>query len=95
MDKFNDKFDKDDTHHSFCLSSDGCFKRHDIPRKDQYLTSEESRRADLNTFSWAESGERRLIAKVAFLQKLGCQLKFNETLEAYVQRHASRFDDEN
>ncbi len=94
MNKFNDKFENDSTHNSSCLTADGCFKRHDIARKDELLTKDENFKADLKTFSRAESQERRLISKVAFLQKIGCQIKSNETLEAYVRRNAFRFHKE-
>ncbi len=92
MNKFNDKFENDQTHNSSCLTADGCFKRHEIPRKDQYLTKEESNRAEFRSFSRAESQERRLISKAAYLRKIGCELKSNETLEAFVCRNASRLE---
>ncbi len=94
MSKFDEKFEKDDTHNSFCLRADGCFKRHDLPRDQQYLTEEESRRAGFNTFNNTESKERRLINKVAYLQKIGCVVKADETLEEYVERNADKFSEE-
>jgi hypothetical protein len=90
MNKSNDKFENDGIHNSSCLRADGCFKRHDIPRKDEFLTKDENSRAELRTFSRAESQERRLIAKVAILQRMGCQLRANETLHGYVARHSFR-----
>ena len=90
MNKSNDKFENDETHNSSCLTADGCFKRHDIPRKDEFLTKDEDSRAELRTFSRAESQERRLITKVAILQRMGCQLRANETLNAYVSRNLFR-----
>jgi len=92
MTKFNDKFENDQTHNSSCLTSDGCFKRHDTPRKDQYLTQEESNMAEFRSFSRAESQERSLISKVAVLKKIGCQLNASETLEAFVTRNAFRLE---
>ena len=94
MNTFDEKFEQDNTHHSFCLRADGCFKRHDLPRDQQYMTESENRRAELNTFSRAESAERQLINKVAFLQSIGCQLKGNETLEEYVERNADKLREE-
>ena len=94
MSKFDEKFEKDDTHHSFCLRADGCFKRHDLPRKEEYLTEDENRRAGLNTFSPAESKERQLINKVAYLQRIGCVLKAAETLEEYVERNTDKLSEE-
>ena len=94
MNKFDEKFEKDDTHHSFCLRADGCFKRHDLPRDQQYLNADESRRAEINTFSHAESADRRLINKVAYLQSIGCVLKADETLEEYVERNADKLSEE-
>lgn len=94
MNTFNEKFEKDDTHHSFCLRADGCFKRHDLSRDEQFLTDSENRRADLNTYSPAESQERRLINQAAFLQSIGCQLKESETLEEYVHRNADKLEKE-
>ena len=90
MNKFNDKFENDGIHNSSCLRADGCFKRHDIARKDEFLTKDENSRAELRTFSRAESQEGRLISKVAILQKMGCQLRANETLNAYVRRNLFR-----
>jgi hypothetical protein len=94
MSQFDEKFEQDDTHRSFCLRADGCFKRHDLPRDQQYLTEEESRRAGLNTFSHAESQERRLLNQVAYLRSIGCALKANETLEEYVERNADNLSEE-
>ncbi len=90
MNKSNDKFENDGIHNSSCLRADGCFKRYDIPRKDEFLTKDENSRAELRTFSRAESQEGRLISKVAILQKMGCQLRANETLNAYVRRNLFR-----
>jgi len=92
MNKFNDKFENDQTHNSSCLTSDGCFKCHEIPRKDQYLTQEESNRAEFRSFNHTESQERSLISKVAVLMKIGCELKPNETLEVFVSRNAFRLE---
>ncbi len=94
MSKFDEKFEKDDTHHSFCLRADGCFKRHDLPRDQEYMTEDENRRAGLTTFSHAESNERRLINKVAYLKRIGCQLKAEETLEEYVERNTDQLREE-
>ena len=94
MNKFNDKFETDATHNSSCLTADGCFKRHEVARKDEFLTKDENARAELRTFSREEGVERRLISKVAYLQKIGCQLKPDESLEAYVRRNAFRFHKE-
>ncbi len=90
MNKSNDKFENDETHNSSCLTADGCFKRHDLPRKDEFLTKDENSRAELRTFSRAESQERRLISKVVILQKMGLQLCANESLEDYVSRNSFR-----
>ena len=94
MSNFEEKFEKDSTHHSFCLRADGCFKRHDLPREQQYLTFNENRRADLKTFNHIESEERWLINKVAYLQQIGCALKAEETLEQYVSRNADKLREE-
>jgi len=94
MNKFDEKFEKDDTHHSFCLRADGCFKRHDLPRDQEYMTEDENRRAGLATFSHAELNERRLINKVAYLQSIGCELKAEETLEEYVERNTDQLREE-
>ena len=67
MSNFDEKFERDDTHHSFCLRADGCFKRHDLPRDKQHMSREENLRTELNTFNTTESKERRLINKVAYL----------------------------
>src|SRR5579863_2343730 len=90
MNKSNDKFENDGIHNSSCLRADGCFKRHDIPRKDEFLTKDEDSRAELRSFTRAESQERRLIAKVAILQKMGCQVRANEILQSYVARNSFR-----
>lgn len=93
MNKFNEKFANDDTHHSFCLTSDGCFKRHNRPRSEEIMTKSEDRRAELNTFSYSENQERQLINKVAYLQSIGCQLQANETLEDYVDRNLDKLEE--
>ncbi len=90
--QFNEKFAQDSKHNSSCLTADGCFNRHDIARKDEFLTSQENYRADLRSFSRAESQERRLISQVAVLKKKGCQLRADETLEEYVSRNSSLFE---
>ena len=90
MNKFNDKFENDATHNSSCLTADGCFKRHDIARKEQFLTPAENFKVELKTFSHADSQERLLMSKVAILTKIGCQLRANETLENYVRRNSFR-----
>ena len=93
MNKFNDKFENDSLHNSSCLTADGCFKRHDIPRKDELLTSAENCKAELKTFSRGESQERRMLSKVVILQKMGCKLRANETLENFVRRNSFRLKD--
>ncbi len=94
MSQFDEKFEKDDTHHSFCLRADGCFKRHDLPRAQEYMTEDENRKAGLNTFSHAESQERLLINRVAYLQKIGCVVNADETLEEYVERNTDNLKEE-
>ena len=93
MNTLNDKFENDSLHNSSCLTADGCFKRHDIPRKDEFLTPAENCKAELRTFSRAESQERGIISKVAILQKMGCKLRSNETLENFVRRNSFRLKD--
>jgi len=90
--KFNEKFAQDSKHNSSCLTADGCFNRHDIARKDEFLTAKENYRADLRSFSRSEYQERGLISKVAVLKKKGCQLRADETLEEYVSRNSSKLD---
>jgi len=94
MNEFDEKFEKDDTHHSFCLRADGCFKRHDLPREKQYLTKSENRQRNLETPNRHEFAEKRLMNKVAYLQKIGCELQADETLEEYVGRNADKFEEE-
>jgi len=90
--QFNSKFAEDSTHNSSCLTADGCFSRHDISRRDEYLTSKENYRAELRSFSRSEYQERGLISKVAVLKKMGCQLRANESLEEYVSRNSSKLN---
>ena len=90
--QFNSKFAQDSTHNSSCLTADGCFSRHDISRRYEYLTAKENYRADLRSFSRSDYQESRLISKVAVLKKLGCELKSNETLEDYVLRNSSKLE---
>ena len=88
--QFNQKFAQDSKHNSSCLTADGCFDRHNISRKDEYLTDKENYRADLRYFSRSDYQERKLISQVAVLKKMGCQLLGNETLEAFVTRHSDQ-----
>lgn len=91
--QFNAKFAEDSTHNSSCLTADGCFSRHNIDRKDEYLTSKENYKAELRSFSRSEYQERGLISKVAVLNKLGCKLRADETLEQFVDRNSSKLND--
>ena len=93
MNKLNDKFENDSLHNSSCLTADGCFKRHDIPRKDELLTPAENCKAELRTFSRGESQEGRLLSQVVILQKMRCKLRANETLENFVRRNSFRLKD--
>lgn len=88
----NPKFAEDSTHNSSCLTADGCFSRHNISRKDEYLTAQENYGAELRSFSRSEYQERGLISKVAVLKKLGCQLRANESLEQFVARNSSKLN---
>ena len=90
--QFNEKFAQDSKHNSSCLTADGCFNRHNISRKEEYLTDKENYRADLRSFSRSDYQERGLISKVAVLKKMGCQLRADETLEEYVSRNSSKLD---
>jgi len=89
---FNQKFAEDSTHNSSCLTADGCFDRHNISRKDEYLTDKENYKAELRYYSRSDYQERSLISQVAVLKKMGCQLKANETLEEYVSRNSSKLN---
>ena len=90
--QFNEKFAQDSKHNSSCLTADGCFARHNVSRKDEYLTDEENHRADLRYFSRSDYQERSLISQVAVLKKMGCQLLADETLEQYVSRNSSKLE---
>jgi hypothetical protein len=90
--QFNSKFAEDSTHNSSCLTADGCFSRHNISRKDELLNDQENYRAELRSFSRSEYEERGLISKVAVLKKMGCALRSNESLEQFVYRNSSKFE---
>ena len=90
--QFNSKFAEDSTHNSSCLTADGCFSRHDISRRDEYLTDKENYRADLRSFSRSQYEEGRLISQVAVLKRMNCQLRVDETLEQFVTRNSSKLN---
>ena len=88
------KFEQVGTYNSSCLSADGCFQRHQRPRKHQEMTFEETRMADFAGYGRGEWAERRLLDRIARLQALGCELKADESMEQYVQRHAELWNEE-
>src|ERR1035437_2958359 len=90
--QFDSKFAEDSTHNSSWLTADGCFSRHDISRRDEYLTDKENYRADLRSFSRSQYEEGRLISQVAVLKRMNCQLRANETLEQFVTRNSSKLN---
>jgi hypothetical protein len=91
---FKEKFESDDTHHSFCLTATGCFDRHNIPRKAQYLSDKENSSANFSTFNKTEYQERQLMSMVASLQKQGCPLLSNESLDEFVMRNKNKLTEE-
>lgn len=91
---FKEKFEADDKHHSYCLSASGCFERHNTPREAQYLSNQENRRADFSTFNRTEYQEGRLMNMVTILQKQGCSLLADESLEQYVLRNKNKLNEQ-
>ena len=88
------KFEGDNKHNSSCLTACGCFERHNLPREAQYLSEKENHRTSFATFNKTEYQERQLMNMVAFLQKQGCSLLQDETLEQYVMRNKDKLNEQ-
>jgi hypothetical protein len=88
---FSDKFAEDTVvdvggHNSFLLTSVGCFKRHDIERKEMYLTDQENKTRNFDYLNKAEREERQIQIDLQKLFALGYKLLLDESAEDFITR---------
>jgi hypothetical protein len=85
---FLKKFATDDKWNSFCLTADGCYQRHNIPRDKQYLTDQESTRKAFAGHNRVVADDRRINNMLSILASKGVNdLRADESVEEFIIRH--------
>lgn len=86
--EFQKKFATDDKWNSFCLTADGCGKRHNIPRDKQYLNDQESTRKAFAGYNHAVADDRKINNMLSILASKGIKdLRADESVEDFIKRH--------